>query len=309
MVHNKLILPAPLKKGSVVGIAAPAGKIKDQSNFSRGIRILHEMGFTTKFPRDLWPGQDYLADTDKNRSLEFSALWGDNEIEAIMAARGGYGSLRIVENLLVGCSVNNAKLFIGFSDVSIIHDQLNRQLKCASLLGPVVTSLAHMSEDSLRQFQQILTTDFSQWKYAESIDILRGRGNLSGISCGGNLSTIVSTIGTQYEPDWDGKIVFLEDNCEPAYRIDRMLTQLKLSGKLNQPKAVVLGDFSYGLNLDRVGVMRHHEAIWQRVCDLTDESISIWGNFPIGHGSTNYSVPLGTSMILDNSSATLVCDP
>ncbi len=308
MVHHNPILPAPLKKGSIIGIAAPAGKIKNQSNFSQGIRILHEMGFITKFPRDLWPGQDYLADSDKNRSLEFGALWGDNEIDAIMAARGGYGSLRIIENLLVDCSVNDAKLFIGFSDVSIIHDQLNRRLKCASLLGPVVTSLAHMAEDNLRRFQQVLTTGLSQWKYNESIDILRGKGRLSGVSCGGNLSTLISTLGTQYEPDWDGKIVFLEDNCEPAYRIDRMFTQLKLSGILNQPKAIILGDFSYGLNLDRVGVMRHHEAIWQRVCDLTDESISIWGNFPIGHGSTNYPVPLGASMIVDNSSATLVCN-
>ncbi len=302
-------VPPALKEGAVIGIAAPSGRVKYREKFEKGIRILHELGFQTKFPRNLWPGFDYLADSDQNRAAEFNRLWVDNDIDAIMAARGGYGCLRIAENLKEESVGKNPKLFIGFSDVTIIHNHVNTRKLCASLHGPVVTSLPHMTEDSLKQFHRTVHTGLTSWGFREKIEILRGIGVHTGVSCGGNLSTLLSMVGTPHETSWKGKIVFLEDNCESAYRIDRMFTQLKLCGKLAEPSAIILGDFSYGLNLDRVGVMRHHEFIWQRVCELTDDKVTVWGNFPIGHGSINYAVPFGVNLRLDNSNGTLVCSP
>jgi muramoyltetrapeptide carboxypeptidase len=305
MKNRKTVIPPALKPGSTIGIIAPSGSLHRRDVFEEGIRILHELGFRTKFPRGLWPGQDYLADTDHNRILEFRTMWNDGEVEGIMAARGGYGCLRIVDQLAGVDLAVFPKRFIGFSDITLLHNTLNKDHNIVSFHGPVVTSLARLSKASLFHFRETLLHPLSKWNFSGEMEILRGSGKTQGITTGGNLSTIVSTLGTPLQPFWKNKIIFLEDTAEHLYRLDRMLTQLKLSGLLDDISAILLGDFSDGLGLDRIETMRHHEAIWKRVLELVDAPIPVWAKFPIGHGRENMTLPFGLEITLDNGKKTL----
>lgn len=296
-----MILPRPLVRGSTIGIAAPSGALRDTDLFSEGIRILHELGYKTKFPRNLWPGQDYLSDTDNNRISEFQNLWNDNEVDAIMAARGGYGCLRIGQAIANDIYSVEPKIFIGFSDITILHNLLNVHHKVVTFHGPVVTSLPRLSDESIHNFDKALRHQPTTWEYRGDSEILQGTGSVKGISTGGNLSTVISTLGTSLQPDWKEKIIFLEDTAEPIYRIDRMLTQLKIAGMFDDITALILGDFSEGLGLDRIADMRHHEAIWKRAIELVKHETTVWAKFPIGHGRVNHTLPFGIEIMVNNN--------
>ncbi len=298
-------IPPPLKPGATIGIVAPAGGISCRKSFENGIRTLHELGFITKFPRDLWPRHGYLADTDENRINELKTVWNDPEVDAVMAARGGFGSLRLASSLANDTFTPQPKIFIGFSDITLLHNLFNRKHDLVTLHGPVVTSLPRLSKESVTALKSALFAPVTAWQSHCRPEILRHTGLCRGIITGGNLTTIVSTLGTAFAPEWQNKIVILEDTAEPLYRIDRMLTQLQLCGKLESVSAIVLGDFSYGLGLDRNETMSHHEAIWSRVLELTDVTTSIWARYPIGHAENNFTVPLGLEMTLDSHSGIL----
>lgn len=292
--------PTPLKNGSTIGIAAPSGGIRKSDDFAEGVRILHELGYKTKFPRQLWPGKSYLADTDSNRVAELQNLWTDVEVDAVMAARGGYGCLRLMEQIAKKQFFSQPKMFIGFSDITLLHSFFNEHHNLVTFHGPVVTSLAKHRLESIQEFNRILRLRPDSWNFQPDVEVIQDGGTVRGKTTGGNLSTIVSTLGTPYKPDWRGKIVFLEDTSEPAYRIDKMLTQLQLAGMFDGVQAIVLGDFSHGLGLDRNGLMRHHEAIWSRILELLDRKATILGNYPIGHGAINLTLPLGLEVMLDS---------
>lgn len=304
MVHN-IQSPPPLNRGSTIGIIAPSGNIQNREAFDAGVRILHEMGFKTTFPRDLWPGYQYLADVDERRVEEFHALYNDPGIHAIMAARGGYGCLRILDQLDCMNISSIKKLVIGFSDITLLHYTLQSSCNLITLHGPVVTSLPVITKDCLIQFHESVTTDLRNWSFSGKVEILRGGVAKRGATAGGNLATIISSMGTKHQQQWKDKIVFLEDTAEPSYRVDRMLTQLKLAGMLDDAAAFILGDFSHGLELDKTSSIRHNESVWNRMLELTKDTTPLWSNFPIGHGHINYSIPMGLIITLDNSSGSL----
>jgi muramoyltetrapeptide carboxypeptidase len=296
-----MILPPPLIRGSTIGIAAPSGVISDKSLFTKGIRVLHELGYNTKFPRNLWPGLDYLSDTDHSRVSELQNIWNDHEVDAVMAARGGYGCLRIGQAITGGTYAANPKIFIGYSDISLLHNLLNSHHRLVTFHGPVVTSLPKLSQESIQSFDNALRNKANTWEYRGDAEILQGDSIVKGVSTGGNLSTVISTLGTPLQPDWKDKIVFLEDTGEPTYRIDRMLTQLQLAGMFDTIVALILGDFSHGLGLDRTADMRHHEAIWKRAIEVVRNKTTVWANFPIGHGRLNHTIPFGLEITIDNT--------
>lgn len=304
-----MIIPQHIQEGSTIGIIAPAGRIRDRNAFDSGVRVLHEMGFHTKFSPNHWPGLNYFSDSDHNRAKEFMEFWDDVEVDCIMCARGGYGSLRLLHEIGYFHCCKNPKLFVGFSDITIHHTQINTFGGVATIHGPVVTSLGTTAMDDRIALKSLLTRDIRDWCFYSDIDILRKTQPIKGISTGGNLSTLISTIGTSYAPKWENHIVFLEDTGEYAYKIDKMLTQLKYSGLLDQAKGFVLGDFGSGLNLDRNQKIMHHELIWERILELTDKNVPVWGGFPFGHGERNFPIPLGLSIILNCNDGTLRYSP
>lgn len=296
--------PAPLRKGDTIGIIAPAGQIVDRERFERGIAILHEMGFATRFPREMWPGTGFLADTDTLRAREFHRILADGEISAVMAARGGYGCIRLLEHLDMTSTRQYPKALIGFSDISILLDQAVRKAGLICFHGPVVTSLPDCSHDALARLQSCLAGNWQRAIVPKSLEILRddspGR-QATGQLIGGNLSTLITLLGTPYDSSWRDRIVLLEDVGEPLYRVDRMLSQLALSGKLQEVSGLLLGDFSYDNDQDYLDKIRYTEYIWRRVLDLTaGSSAPVWGNIPAGHCSENLTLPLGAQAVMDS---------
>jgi muramoyltetrapeptide carboxypeptidase len=299
--------PPALQKGDTLGVIAPAGRLCDENRFTVGVRILREMGFCVKFPRNLWPGSSYLADSDENRGQEFNSLMKDPEVKGLIAMRGGYGCLRMLEQVDTLLVSRNPKLLIGFSDITVLQNYLLQKTGLISLHGPVVTSLGSVSRKSLESFFNCLTGHWERPVTSAQLEILRrGGGPARGSMTGGNLASLVTMLGTRFDSSWDNRIVFLEDTNEPQYKLDRMLTQLKLAGKFDGLAGLVLGDFSSDGLQDDIEGMRYREMVWTRVLELCQGTgFPIWGNFPAGHCPTNHTFPLGVTAEMDGTTGQL----
>jgi muramoyltetrapeptide carboxypeptidase len=301
------IYPTPLKKGDTIGIIAPAGQLQDKTRLMRGVGILHEMGFQVKFPRDLWPGPAYLADSDDNRGHELNRLFRDEEIKGLIAMRGGYGCLRILDKIDISSVSYNPKILVGFSDITILQNYLYEQTGLVSFHGPVVTSLGMATDDTLAHFYSCLTKTKPPSIEPKQIEVLRSGPDVSAPLVGGNLASLVSLLGTCYDFSWDNKIIFLEDINEPPYKIDRMLTQLKLAGKFENVTGLILGDFSNSTGQNEIEKIRYRESVWDRVLELSpNNSMPIWGNFPSGHCPRNLTFPLGAVAEMNRRKSSLI---
>lgn len=301
------LYPAPLKKGDTIGVVAPAGQLQDKTRFMRGIGILQEMGFRVKFPRNLWPGPEYLADSDDNRGYEFNRLFKDEEIKGLISMRGGYGCLRMLDKIDIALVSRNPKILVGFSDITILQNYLYEKTGLVSLHGPVVTSLGIATEETLASLYDCLVNNKKYSIDSKKIEVLRDGPDISAPLIGGNLASLVTLLGTCYDFSWNSKIVFLEDINEPAYRIDRMLTQLKLAGKLDNIAGLVLGDFSMSTSRNTTEKLRYRETVWNRVLELCpDRQTPIWGNFPSGHCACNLTFPLGAVVKMERKQTRLL---
>lgn len=301
------LYPAPLKKGDTIGVVAPAGQLQDKARFMRGIGILQEMGFRVKFPRDLWPGAEYLSDSDDNRGYELNSLFKDSEVKGLISMRGGYGCLRMMDKVDLALVARNPKILVGFSDITILQNYLYEKTGLVSLHGPVVTSLGMATKEALASFYDRLTSKKKCSIGSKNIEVLRDGRDISAPLIGGNLASLVTLLGTCYDFSWNSKIVFLEDINEPVYRIDRMLTQLKLAGKLDNIAGLVLGDFSMSTSHNTTENLRYRETVWNRVLELCPErSTPIWGNFPSGHCACNLTFPLGAVVKMERKQTRLL---
>lgn len=305
-MNIKITVPASLKRGDTIGIIAPAGQIIDHNRFEQGVKILAGMGFETKFPREMWPGAGYLADKDSCRMSEFHKAFADVEVQGVMAARGGYGCLRLLEDADFQTIQQNPKMFLGFSDISILLNQVVQEANVLCFHGPVVTSLCDCTNDALERFHTCITGNWHRAIAPQGLEILRTGENVSGKLIGGNLSTLMTMLGTPYDLDWQGCILILEDIGEPIYKLDRMITQLALSGKLTQPAGIILGDFTLDSGQKNLDKIRYTEYIWERILGLTSHAgTPIWGNFPAGHCPNNLTIPFGATAVMDCKSGEL----
>ncbi len=286
--------PLPLKKGDTLGIVAPAGRLVDTNRFFKGLEVLREMGFNVTYPRDLWPGKEYLADSDENRASEFNRLLRDPEIKALIGLRGGFGCLRMIDKIDLVLVAAHPKMIIGFSDITVLQNYLYAKTGLISLHGPVVTSLGDAAVPALKRFFLCLSGKWDEPLTIKKIEVLRDGPTRTAPLVGGNLASLISLLGTPYDFSWDDKIIFLEDVNEPAYRLDRMLTQLFLAGKFKRLAGLILGEFSGIYPDDATQQIDYLETIWRRVLTLCDKGdFSIWGNFPSGHCPVNMTLPLG----------------
>ena len=292
----KPIFAAPLKKGDTVGIIAPAGPVRNESDFSAGLKILHELGFKTRYQNDILRHHDYLAGTDQERLAELHELWRDPEVKAILAVRGGYGCLRLLPGLDFALIRQQPKILIGFSDLTVLLSAIRQQTGLITFHGPMLTTLPRSDRDSREAFFNLLTGRPRPEIKIKRLEILKS-GQARGRLLPGNLTSLVDLIGTPWEPDWRDTIVVLEDIGEAPYRIDRLLTHLRAAGRLEQIAGLILGDF------DQCGDV---ELIWQRTLELlTHQPIPVWANFPCGHGSRNQILPVGAEAYFDSSASSL----
>ena len=289
------LLPPGLKKGDTIGLAPLAGPW-DVQKFSSGIRVLTDLGFTIRLPPDSSQRFPYLAGSDQYRLDCFHELWRDPNISAIMAVRGGYGCLRLIDAIDLDLIRKHPKILIGFSDVTVLLNGLYLQTGLITFHGPMLTTLAGMGKESMEKFLLCLTRRETPALRPNRLEILR-QGTARGRLLGGNLTILSHLIGTPYEPSLADSILFIEDIGEQPYRIDRMLTQLKLAGRFEGIRGLILGDFTN---------CGDTELIWNRILELFGDQIPIWANFPVGHGEQNIILPLGIEVEMNSESGALL---
>jgi muramoyltetrapeptide carboxypeptidase len=238
-----LIIPPPLQPGDTIGLFCPAGPVRDMDRVENGIQLIEEMGFKIRLLAPLQAqveADTYLAASDSERAQTLNTLWADTDIKALMAVRGGYGCLRMVDQLDFALVANQPKWLIGFSDLSVLLSATACKAGLISLHGPVLSSLAGSDTASVQRLFSLLKGEYEPYVQETTARIIRS-GNAYGRIVVGNLTTIVHLLGTPWEPVFAGAILIIEDTGESMYRIDRMLTQLKSAHSLSNLAAINLG--------------------------------------------------------------------
>ncbi|MDA3970236.1 MAG: LD-carboxypeptidase [Desulfobulbaceae bacterium] len=289
----KPLLPPTLKKGDTIGLAPLAGPFQD-GPYQKGLTILRDLGFTVKTLQTSTP-QAYLAGSDAERLAIFHELWKDPEVAGILGIRGGYGTMRLLDNIDFDLIRTHPKPLIGFSDISGFNNVITERTGLITFHGPNLTTLDQCDKESLACFFHTLTS-MAPFAAKNSIEVLRS-GHARGVLAGGNLTTLNHLLGTPFELNFDGKILILEDINEPPYALDRLFYQLFLAGKLSKLQGLILGDFSH---------CGETEDLWKMVLDLLkDTPFPIWGNFPVGHGEQNILWPIGGTAEMDSGTGLL----
>jgi len=291
-----LIVPPRLERGDTIGLVAPAGPILKEEEFAAGVRLLQEMGFKVKFNRNITRRDNYLAGTDQERAAEFHDLWRDPEVKAVLAARGGYGSLRMLPHLDMELIRKHPKIFVGFSDITVLLSAILKNTGLITFHGPMLSTIAKCDPPYREAFFETLTGRQPESFKPKALEVLKA-GNAKGRLLGGNLTNLAHLVATPYELDWQSAVLFLEDVGEDTYRIDRMLTHLYEADRLQRIAGLILGHFTE---------CGDQEKIWTRaIALLAGTAIPIWANFPCGHGPQNYILPLGIEAEMDSSAGRL----
>jgi len=284
-----------LALGDTLGIIAPSSPFNKQK-FRNGLLVIEEMGFKSYYPEEIFDQKGYLAGSDAQRADILNNMFADPDIKGLICARGGYGALRILSLLDLKMISLNPKILIGCSDVTVLLNTLYAKCGLVSLHGPMIESLANASGKTIRSLQSILLDNqLISLQPAKSMVIHPGQA--SGTLAGGNLTTLSHLVGTPFEPDYSGQILLLEDIGEAPYRIDRMLTQMKLSGCFDNISGIVLGSFKGCGEPDQ---------IYQIFDDIfLKECFPILAGFDIGHDEPNMSIPFGINASFDTASGLL----
>jgi len=242
-----MIKPKALKFGDTIGVIAPASPTTDK-NIKKVEKTLSDMGFKVKMGKSVYERHGYLAGRDEVRASDVNSMFEDDEVDGIICIRGGYGTPRILDLIDFEIIKNNPKVFVGYSDITALHIAFNQVAGLVTFHGPMASSdminvFSSFSKEHL--FKAIMNAEpIGRISNPEGEEIVTIHGGIvEGTIIGGNLSLIADTIGTPYEIDVKGKILFIEEIEEEPYRIDRMLNQLRLSGKLDDAVGIILGDF------------------------------------------------------------------
>ena len=299
-----MITPSYLMHGDTIGIFAPSrGISRDELKGFQSWATRH--GFQLKYGKNLFGALHQFSGTDRERTEDVNDLLRDPEVSAIIAARGGYGSARILEDLDLSRISSQPKWLIGFSDVTALHCAVNRLSRVESLHSWMPVSLgAHNKYDELSCTSLNLGLTGNNLFYETDHHPLNVPGKASGELTGGNLSVLISLAGTIYEPEYEGKILFLEDVDEYLYHIDRMILNLELRGVLQKISGLVVGAFS-GMKDNEVSFGKTaYEIISGWTAHL---GFPILFGFPAGHDHQNHTLILGreATLIVDETQCSL----
>lgn len=282
----------PVKLGETIGVAAPSACFDDQK-LLQGIACLRDLGFQVQVPQEIFERTRYLAGEDVSRAGVVNQLFADSGVKAIMAARGGFGSMRMLDHLDWDLIQSNPKLVIGFSDITALLTALIQKTSMVAVHGPNLVSLAEADAQTLDSFVQAITALPKDIVISQGICL--GPGQARGKLMGGNMATLTHLVGTRFQPDFDGAVLFLEDVGEPAYKIDRMLSQMRMAGLLKKVRGVVTGGFENCENQEYI----------PEILLETFERIPVLMGLSSGHGIPNLSLAMGMNVMLDATHARL----
>jgi muramoyltetrapeptide carboxypeptidase len=297
-----MIRPPALKPGSRVALVAPAGPLAEGA-VERAVERLGGWGFEGVVGRHARGRLGYLSAPDADRVADFNAALRDDSVDAVWCLRGGYGVMRILDDIDWRALARRPRPVIGFSDNTALHLAIQR-LDIVSFHGPhpATENLTAFSEDGLLRALTVPrpagVLPFPE--DAEEVETITG-GACEGRLVGGNLALVAATLGTEYAIDADGGILFLEEVGEAAYRLDRLLTQLRLAGVLERVAGVALGGFTE-VTPNGDGQPEAIDVLRDRLGDL---GIPVAYGFPFGHVDDNWTLPEGVRARLDADGGTL----
>ena len=298
--------PQCLKKGDTIGIVAPAWSF-DRHKFMRGVEKLRSLGFRVRYDRSIFSKYWSMAGHDRERANLINRMFADREVKAILCAKAGYGSIRTIPYLNKKVIRKNPKIFIGYSDITILLSYLYSVGRMVVFHGPVVSGEIHENMNSITLhylFKAIREPDTFGVSEFSTLKSLR-TGRATGILVGGNMSLLVSAIGTPYDIDTDNKILFLEDVGEDLETIDHYLMHFKLAGKFKKIRGIVFGRM-LGC-IDRSGKKHNIRNVLYDI--LKDVKVPIIYGFPSGHrvlGGSNVTLPFGVNVTVDSYKPELI---
>ncbi|MFO7370463.1 MAG: LD-carboxypeptidase [Bacteroidales bacterium] len=289
-----MIRPSFLKPGDTVGIVAPAGCLAEPE-ITDSVDIIRSWQLEVAYGKYLFNRRSSFAGTDRQRAVDFQQMLNNRNIKAILCARGGYGTIRMIDKLNFASFLKHPKWIAGFSDITVLHACMQQCLGVESLHGamprvapPGKPDLASM--DSLRAF---LFGEIAQYTLQPHHLNMPGKGK--GILVGGNLSVLYSLAGSCFDPDTRGKILFLEDLNEYLYHVDRMVMSLKIREKLKGLSGLIIGNMT-GMKSSSSGFRKPaYEIILDAVAGY---GYPVMFGFPAGHSRPNYTLPLGREVKL-----------
>lgn len=289
-----IILPPYLQPGDTIGITCPAGAV-DLSEMEPMFKQLSEWGFQLKIGSTVGSNYFKFSGSDEERTNDLQAMLDDENIKAILFGRGGYGVVRIIDQLNFSKFRLQPKWLLGYSDITCFHSHLHTQFQIASIHAHMGAGFRNENMDEYSTKKILDTLIGIPAEYDIATHEMNRKGSGQGQLCGGNLALLSDLIGTPSDLNTTGKILVIEDIGEYKYNIDRMMWQLLRAGKLNDLAGLIVGGFTGTLDNDTPFGMSEYEIIWEKVKSF---SYPVCFNFPVGHQSLNYPLKMGAEFEL-----------
>lgn len=285
-----MIIPSKINKGDEVILVAPSRKV-DLSALEKTEEWLKKQGLIPLRGEHILKIEGIFAGSDRDRNHDLQWAFDHPTAKVIWCYRGGYGSVRLLENINPSRFLEKPKWIMGFSDITFLHCFSNIILNTASIHATMPINVPENTSKSMKSLSDFLFEGSLQYEWEENEN--NKHGQIKGKIVGGNLSVLCATLGTNYQPDFEGNILFIEDIDEYYYAIDRLFWQLKFAGVFHHIKGLILGHFSkmkdnkipFGLSIE--------EMVLEKIQEF---DFPVAFNFPGGHENENWTLPFGVDM-------------
>ena len=278
-------------------VVSTARKVS-RPELKQSVDILKSWGLDVQFGKNLFKDQNQFSGSDEERAADFQRAINSRTCQAILFARGGYGTVRIIDQIDFKRFIKNPKWLIGFSDATVIHSHVHKNLTIETLHGPMCLTIPKLNASSLDVLKATLFGErlsYSSSKQQPSLEMLNRKGKATGALIGGNLSLLYALNGSVSDVDTTGKILFLEDVDEYLYHIDRMMMNLKRGGKLQNLAGLVVGGMTEMKDNDIPFGKTAEEIIADAVAEY---KYPVFFGFPAGHVQKNYPLIFGREATL-----------
>ncbi|MBZ2177666.1 MAG: LD-carboxypeptidase [Acidobacteriota bacterium] len=309
-----LIKPKRLQPGMTIGLVTPSTYVSDPDELRTAVRTIEHFGCKVKMGQFVKRKLGYLGGTIEERAADVNAMFADPGVDAVFAIRGGYGSAQILPALNYDLIAKHPKIFIGYSDITAMHLAIHQKTGLVTFHGPV--PLSAFTEYTQKHYRKALfesgplgaltnPAEANPLRPNHTLRTVVG-GRASGPLTGGCLTLLATTMGTPYEVDTRGRIFFIEDVGEEPYAMDRMLTQMRLAGKLEQAAGIVFGECSRCTPKDYKPGFDNNLSLGEVVDEILGKlKIPVLAGLTIGHTADQLTLPMGVAATLDADAGTL----
>ncbi|SFF98350.1 S66 peptidase family protein [Sporolactobacillus nakayamae] len=293
-----MIIPSRLYEGDTIGVISPAGP-PNMEHLEVATDWLKQLGFQVRLGKNVAKKYGYLAGPDDERLDDFHRMFADDSVRAVICSRGGYGTARFADRIDYDLVRSHPKVFWGYSDITYLHTAIRQKTGLVTFHGPMLASdlgdndVPLLSKQLFSQLFQPMSLRYDE--HLSPLTIYQG-GTAEGMLVGGNLTLLASSLGTDFEIETKDKLLFIEDIGEAPYRVDSMLNQLRLAGKLDQAAGFIIGDFHQNQADNGDATLTYQEVFQTYLGELGKPMVS---GFMIGHCAPNFSIPFGVDAMLD----------